>query len=112
VYDEAQFTETAQFELHEGSTQTETLHFKVLLPVTNLSRKICTYKTGMCVHTGVEPMGNFEPREEPYELTYKPNPVPSGWHVRGAYKLVTEFICDEGLCCPKMTANMTIVKQK
>lgn len=104
--------EIDKFALKEGTTQVETLFFKVLKdPVVNLRRQMTTYKMGMQVDQRQEPMGTFEGPDQEHCFTFPSSPVPSGWHVRGQYRLVVEFIDNNGPCFPPIEKQFSIVKK-
>jgi len=85
-----------RFALVEGTQQTETLHFRVLKRVTQLRKVVMTSKIGLLVDTTAHPLGDFDPREEPYAFTFPRSEVPEGFFVRGHYTQAVLFESAEG----------------
>jgi hypothetical protein len=101
-----------KFELQEGVVQEETIHFRAKTKLVNLRRRMTTWKMGVQVDQREAEMGTFEGDDTEHSFTFPTSPVPKGWHVRGEYKLLVEFIDDAGSACASISKQFTIVKEK
>eukprot|EP00667_Euglena_gracilis_P009900 EG_transcript_10081 len=100
-------------DIPEGIILSETIHFKVLQgPVTNLRRRTTTFRKSLQVEQKDVVLGTFPASGQARAFTFPPDPVPTGWVVRGAYRCVVEFIDDAGPCCPPWEVHFSIVKAK
>ena len=75
----------------EGIWNVLKLTFKVNAPVKGVVCHRKVYKLGICVNTEDEPIGDFEPREEPYFHLFPEVETPSGFFVRGMFNVVLKF---------------------
>eukprot|EP00667_Euglena_gracilis_P011700 EG_transcript_11972 len=101
-----------KFSLLEGSRQEETIVFEVPQDaVSNLRRRITTFKMGMQVDRREQPMGTFAGGGQEHSFRFPENVVPTGWHVRGQYRCTMEYLDDRGLCCGPIERQFAIVKK-
>eukprot|EP00899_Mesostigma_viride_P022521 jgi/Mesvir1/3453/Mv11945-RA.1 len=91
---EAWFTEEG--EVYEGQVQNESLYFVVKEALKNLTRTVSTYSHGIRVQKDTDVMGDYAPRDEPYEYKLPQNTIPSGMGAKlaGRLKVVTSYTAE------------------
>lgn len=75
----------------EGSKYTTTIHFQANVPLKDFKYIQIGKKAGITVKKTERILGDFEPREELYSVTFEPDTTPSGFLFRGQCQMTSTY---------------------
>lgn len=98
LYQSPEIPEQPHVDLNTGAIYNEGIRsylqvtFSVSAPIRKLVCQRKVYKGPLCVNKDDTEMGDFDPREDPYEFNFAPIDTPSGFFVRGKFSILLNFV--------------------